>query len=235
MGKFYMFCLLSAANFLNAQNIDFGNGNVGDILGFADYKPYLSDNLIPFTYNVLENKCRKIEKVQTNYIKEGNSFVCSIGDSLRLIFNKDYSFKKIKVGSETYKVEELFSKLRGTNEHIPVLLQEIYLITIGEKDYFIICAGFDSNINDLNSQSCTFACEISKEKSRLIPFKISKFSSIMNFGDFDNDCNLDYIYLENCQIEIYSYKNDNIEINNNLFLKIKCIDLAWNNELILLI
>lgn len=235
MAKFYIFSLFIATNFLNAQNIDFGNGNIGDVSGFEDYTPYLNENLIPFTYNVLENDYLITQKIEVEYKKQTNGFTCILGNNLNLIFNRDYCLKKININGKTYKIHEVFSKLGAITENVPIVLQEVYSITIGKKNYIIISTSYNSNLNDLNSQSFTLVIEVMEKQCELIPFKLSRFSSIMNFGDFDNDNNLDYIYLENCEIEIYSYNHSKVEINKNYFLKIKCIDLTWNNKLIYII
>jgi len=228
---FYSLSCLFLSTIAFSQNnttINYGNGLTGDISFYDDYKPYITDNLVPFAYNILHQKLPKYSVVELSGAK--NSY--TIKSTPKIFWDADFHIQTIKEKNTNYTIKQLFKKYTDYNESYPVTLLEIDEFTISTHKYIVVQTAYDCNINAINALTFTFAFEIVGDNLKYIPFKSSAHSSILCYGDFDNDGNLDYLDLKDCDVKMYSYKNNKAAVNNNYYLKLDCRLLTPEVELI---
>jgi len=201
------------------QDIDFGNGFIGDKSNYNDYIKYINDTLVPFSYNILhkENSIKTFEEKFTNSKQywSTNNFV--------IYYDNEFNISKIVLGNTKLKIKNLFKQYTDYDENYPIQLQSINKIIINDKKFIVIKTSFDSNLSTYNSLSFTFAFEVSNDNVLIIPFKTSSHSSIICYDDFNNDGNLDYLYIEGCDNKLLTFYNNNTEQLQELYLKLICI------------
>lgn len=213
------------------DNIDFGNGNIQDITYHNVMKDFISDSIIPFSYNILQSKHR-LSSLIPKFEKKQKDYLWNFKNKIQFICDGNYNIKEIITPHKTYNMKSLFKQCTNYSEKIPVTFLESSSIALGEKTYLITTTTFYSNLKTYNSLTLTFVFEIYNNKVTLLPFKSSSYSSKLCFGDFDNDLNLDYIYIEECESNIFTYKYNHVEKNNTLFLSLLCLNNSIEQEFI---
>jgi len=227
--------LFSYTNAYSQNNdIDFGNGSVGDISFYNEYKPYITDSLIPFAYNILQKDKPHHLKINLSADKGSDSIRIgyTVNNLLKIGWNSNGNIQKIKEKDIRYKIDYLFKKYTDYNEPYPVTLLELNEFTINKRKFVLLQTAYDCNINAINSLTFTFVFEIINNDIKYVPFRSSAHSSLLCYGDFDNDGNLDYLDLEGCELTMYIFKDNKIIKNEDYFLRLDCQQVSPEVELI---
>jgi hypothetical protein len=214
------------------NNIDYGNGIVGDISFYVDYRNYINDSIIPFSYNILHEKKENYIELKLKLKKEKKNLSYSFDNKIKIFFDQNKNLISVKLKKINYKIEDLLKRYTDNNLNIPLSLLNLYEIDLCEKKYIIMNTSYNSNLGTYNSLSFTFVFEVNNDKVSLIPFKSSSYSSILCFGDFDNDMNLDYLFLDNNKIDLFSNVKGNVVNNSKYYLSLKFIETSTDNDLI---
>jgi signal peptidase I len=216
------------------ENIDYGNGSVGDISLYEDYKPYINDSLIPFAYNILQKNTLMYRERKISYEPDSDSIIKGYApnNTLKIKWDSNYNIQKITEKNTRYKIDYLFKKYTDYNEPYPVTLLSLNEFTLDNRKFALLETSYYCNINAINSLTFTFLFEIMGNDIKHIPFRSSEHSSPLCYGDFDNDGNLDYLDLEDCEVTLYSFKNGGVIKNKHYFLALHCIQISPETELI---
>jgi len=235
---FFVLNLLLLLSYMNAysqnNNIDFGNGSMGDISFYNEYKPYITDSLIPFAYNILQKD--KLHHLKINLsANEGSDSIrtgYTVNNLLKIGWDSNGSLQKIKEKDIRYKIDYLFKKYTDYNEPYPVTLLKLNEFTINRRKFVLLQTAYDCNINTINSLTFTFVFEIINNDIKYVPFRSSAHSSLLCYGDFNSDDNLDYLDLEGCELTMYSFKDKKIVKNEDYFLRLDCLQVSPEAEMI---
>jgi hypothetical protein len=216
------------------EPIDYGNGYIGDIASYNEYKPYITNSLIPFAYNILHKDKLKFKAVELKFDADKDSVQIAYaeGDKLQLFWDAEHNIRQLTLNSKPYNVIDLFKQYTGYNEPYPVTLFAVKKLELNNRNYVLLQTGYYCNINAINQLSFTFVLQIGKDYVQIVPFKSSAYSSFLCYGDFDSDGNLDYLDLEACELTLYSYKDDKVSINKKYHLKLHCQQVNNDVELI---
>ncbi len=221
-----LFFVVSFSYSQNNNYFDYGNGTMGDSSVYTECLKLCNKNSVPFSYDILHRDFNK-------KISEINLADCSglwhYGD-FQISFDQNYITKEVLLGNEAYNIQKLLRKYSTTfSDSYPVVLQSISKLVLKDKEYIILCVSYDSNLSAYNSLSFTLAFEMRNNAAKILEFKTSCYSSALCYDDYDNDGNIDYLYLNGCKTALYTFKNDRLQLNKSVWLSLKCFSDGFND------
>jgi len=235
--SFFIFYIygLGYAQSKQREEIDWGgNDGLGDIGRYEEYIKYLDSLHIPFAYTILFEKKIRYRKIEEKILTKNKQKVIYSFDSLetfKIVTTKKLFCENTIISfifnNRKYDIVDLYKKYSIYEKGVPISLVNSYILDFNNKKYLYLLTSYHSNLATLNAQQGCFLFDITNISTiSYLPINFPHGTTTpLCFGDIDNNQELDFISLSDCEIEVYRLRNNKFVLNENYYLKIDCVEI----------